>query len=107
LSALSCSKRQQVLPDSTIEHITQAVSTSEKDRPDVRAAARLDWAAFARQLPWRLRRILKWLAIGARKSWIAKRLGISNGRVSQLIAKLAGEITAFFGPEVVPAGCHA
>ncbi|MCY3019182.1 MAG: hypothetical protein NTW87_09170 [Planctomycetota bacterium] len=85
LSALSCSKRQQVLPDSTIQNITEALTTSEKDQPDVRAAMRLDWAAFSRQLPVRLRKILRWLSIGATKTWIARRLNVTNGRVSQLL----------------------
>ena len=107
LSVLSCSKRQQVLPDSTVDHIVAALTTSEKDRPDVRAAVRLDWGAFARTLPSRLRRILAWLVIGASKTWIARKLGISKGRVSQLLDKLGQEVVTFFGPEFAPARCVA
>ncbi|MCY3017583.1 MAG: hypothetical protein NTW87_00930, partial [Planctomycetota bacterium] len=101
------SKRQQVLPDSTVQHITDALTASEHERPDVRAAVRLDWAAFARQLPARLRKIVRWLAIGASKTWIARRLKVTNGRVSQLLTVLAQEIQSFFGPEIVPVGCIA
>jgi len=107
LSALSASKRQQTLRDSTVDRIVDAVSTSEKDRPDMRAAARLDWAAFACQLPRRLRRIMQWLAIGESKTWIARRLGISKGRVSQLLDKLGREVRSFFTPELLPAWCDA
>lgn len=107
LSQLSASKRQQVLPDSVVQRITEAVSTSERDRPDVRAQVRLDWRAFACQLPVRLRRILHWLSIGARKGWIARRLGISNGRVSQLIGTLAVELRAFFTLGLLPSWCAA
>ena len=107
LSALSVSKRQQTLSDDAVERITDAVSSSERDGPAMRAAARVDWAALARRLPLRLRRILQWLAIGASKTWIARRLGISNGRVSQLLDTLGREITTFFGPDIVPFGCAA
>ena len=107
LSALSASKRQQTLPDSTVQHIVAALTTSEREQPDVRAAVRLDWGAFMRTLPNRLRRILRGLVVGDSKGLIAKRLGISNGRLSQLLDVLAREITTFFGADIIPAGCVA
>ncbi|MCY3018791.1 MAG: hypothetical protein NTW87_07155 [Planctomycetota bacterium] len=106
-SQLSGSKRNQALTDSTVQRITDALTASEREGPDVRAATRIDWAAFMRTLPNRLRRILRGLVVGDAKGLIAKRLGISNGRLSQLLNVLAREITAFFGPEIVPVGCVA
>ncbi|MCY3017577.1 MAG: hypothetical protein NTW87_00900 [Planctomycetota bacterium] len=107
LSLLSSSRRQQVLSDSTVVHITDALTTSERERPDVRAATRIDWNSFMRTLPRRLRRIVRGLVVGDSKGLIARRLGISNGRLSQLLDVLAREIKAFFGAEIVPAGCIA
>jgi len=77
------------LPADIATQLAVALTTRERDDPAYRAATRLDWSAFARRLPIRLRKIVRWLAVGASKSWIAKRLGISNGRVSQLLDTLA------------------
>jgi hypothetical protein len=107
LSTLSCSKRHQVLGDSAMQNITDALTASERERPDVRAATRIDWSAFMRTLPNRMRRIVRGLVVGDSKGLIARRLGISNGRLSQLLDVLAREITSFFGAEIVPAGCIA
>jgi DNA-binding NarL/FixJ family response regulator len=85
-----------------VDRIVSALSTSERERPDVRAATRLDWHVFATQLPHRLRRILCWLAIGASKTWIARKLNVTRGRVSQMLDTLGREITTFFGADVVP-----
>jgi predicted XRE-type DNA-binding protein len=49
-----------------------------------------------------MRQILLQLAAGEMKSKIAEGLRISRGRLSQLLAKLAQEIVAFFGPEGLP-----
>ena len=105
LSQLSSSRRIQALGDTVVERIVGALSTGEREQPDVRAQVRLDWRAFAHQLPTRMQRILHWLTIGARKNWIARRLGISAGRLSQLLADLGREIAAFFGRDIVPGDC--
>ncbi|MGD0089948.1 MAG: hypothetical protein ABSE73_08515 [Planctomycetota bacterium] len=107
LSLLSSSKRRQVISDSTVEHIVTALTTDEREQPCIRAATRLDWAAFMHTLPNRLRRILRGLVVGDSKGLIARRLGISNGRLSQLLDVLAQEITTFFTPELLPTWCAA
>jgi hypothetical protein len=106
LSQLSASKKYQTLSDSEIKRTTNALTTNEHQRPDRRAAVRLDWAALARRLDARLRKMLHWLAIGERKVVIAKRLHVSPCRITQLLAMLAREIAAFFG-EDLPSWCVA
>ena len=97
---------EHVDPNDEVENsVAAALSTKERDRPDYRAAIRLDWAAFARRLPVRLRNVLRWLCRGERKNWIAKRLGVSPCRVSQLLDTLAQEIRSFFTPELLPVWC--
>jgi DNA-binding NarL/FixJ family response regulator len=95
-----------VQPD-IARQFTAALTSRERDDPAHRAAVRLDWAALCERLPMRLRKILRWLAIGASKTWIAHRLAISKPRVSQLLDTLAREIKSFFGAELLPAWCVA
>ena len=97
LSQLTTNKKRYALDDGTVGRITSALSSSERERPDVRAITRLDWAAFACRLPARLQTILHALAIGERKGPLARRLNISAGRLTQLRYVLADEIKAFFG----------
>lgn len=105
LSLLSSCRRQQFLSDSTAQHSTDALTTSEREQPDVRAATRIDWSAFMKTLPSRMRRIVRGLVVGDSKGLIAKRLGISNGRLSQLLETLGRELVLFFGADIVPVGC--
>jgi len=81
------------------ERIAEALTTDEWADPGLRAQQRIDWAALADRLPDRMQKILHALSIGASKSEIAKSLGISRSRVSQILDQIAVEITAFFEPE--------
>lgn len=107
LSQLSDCGRSRTLTDTVVDRIVSALSTDEHEQPDIRAQVRLDWAVLARRLPVRLRKILQWLAVGARKGWIARRLGISAGRLSQLLEALGREIASFFGRDIMPGNCAA
>ena len=104
LSELTCSKANQVLPDSAIQHITHTLSTREWDTPLVRAMTRLDWAAFMATLEHRQRRIVHCLVAGFTKTEIAERLKLSCGRITQILYVIGDEVREFFGPENVPAG---
>jgi hypothetical protein len=100
LSQLDTNKRRHALSDSTVARITNALTTNEHTWPINRAQVRLDWAALAHRLDARLRKILHGLSIGEPKGAIAKRVGISNGRLSQLLVTLAVEIRSFFGMDL-------
>jgi hypothetical protein len=93
------------LPDSTIRQITAVISTKENDTPLTRAAMRIDWAALALRLDQRLRMILKGLIVGETKSSLAQRIGVSPGRLTQLLRVLAQKIRDFFGIENLPHCC--
>jgi len=107
LSQLNATRSCHALDDSTVRHITTALSSSWHERVDHLAAVRLDWAALARTLDRRMRTILKGLAIGEKKGALARRIGVSAGRLSQLLGELAQEIRNFFGVENLPACCAA
>lgn len=104
---LSTSKLRHRLDDKTAARVTQALCSSEHERPPVLVARKLDWLAFAVTLPWRLRKILTGLSVGESKTALAKALGISPGRLSQLLDVLAQRIREFFGDENLPDCCAA
>jgi hypothetical protein len=60
---------------------------------------KLDFAAWLRSLPTRLRRIAKFLANGGRTTDVAKKFGLSNGRISQIRRELALNWRKFTGEE--------
>jgi hypothetical protein len=88
-----------------VKSITNALTASEYERPDHRAAVRLDWTALALRLDRRQQQILQGLATGERKTDLAEKLHVSPGRLSQLLSTLADEIRGFFGEENLPACC--
>ncbi|GMV83706.1 MAG: hypothetical protein AMXMBFR7_48900 [Planctomycetota bacterium] len=82
--------------------LAQSLTTDEHQSPFERARVRFDWQAFARTQPPRVRVILAGLAEGYSKSEIALGLGISRGRLSQLLTELAHEILAYGHAEPPP-----
>lgn len=68
---------------------------------------KLDFAAWLRSLPIRLRRIAKMLANGERTRDVARIFSLSDGRISQLRAELLESWRRFIGdvdaPEAAPA----
>ena len=106
LSQISTSKRKFALSDDEVHKITRALSTSLHERPPERAAVRLDWQAFVATLDKRFKLILHNLTIGESKSNIAKQIGVSAGRVTQILYMLANKIREFFG-ENLPDWCWA
>lgn len=58
---------------------------------------KLDFAAWLRSLPTKLRRIAKFLANSERTSDVARRFGLSDGRISQIRAELSASYRRFVG----------
>jgi hypothetical protein len=80
------------------ERLGRALTTDEKDDPAHLAQVCLDWADFADRQPVRHQRILLGLAEGRRQKEIARRLGISAGRLCQVMdSQLRPEVAAYFG----------
>jgi len=65
--------------------------------PDEAAAFRIDFPAFLRRLPSRHRRISEELALGHTTQEVAKRFGVSSGRISQLRRELQLAWQSFHG----------
>ncbi len=66
-----------------------------KVTPAELATFRLDFAAWLQRLPARLRQVANWLAIGETTTEVAKRLGVTLARVSQLRRELERNWKAF------------
>jgi hypothetical protein len=64
---------------------------------------KLDFTAWLRSLPSKLRRIAKTLDTGERTGDVALRFGLSESRVSQLRRELAASWEAFVGESPIPA----
>jgi hypothetical protein len=65
--------------------------------PAETAAARLDWSAWLRTLSTRNRRVAKALSLGETTSGVARRFGLSQGRISQLRERLRQHWEQFQG----------
>ena len=61
------------------------------------ATTKIDFAAWLKSLPARVRRIAKVLATGERTSIVAEKFGVSAGRISQLRKELAQSWKKFQG----------
>lgn len=77
--------------------VARAIAASVRTDPGVRARLRIDWAAFTRRQPLRFQRMLLDLCVGRGNAEIARRLGVTAGRATQLRADLGREVAVFFG----------
>jgi hypothetical protein len=64
---------------------------------------KLDFRAWLRSLPVRLRRIVRFLADGETTSATATKFGLTPGRISQIRSELAESWSRFVGEELVAA----
>jgi hypothetical protein len=71
--------------------------------PAAIAACRLDFAAWLRSLPSKLRKIAKVLASGETTGSVARRFDVSAGRISQIHAELTLAWERFQGEQPSPA----
>jgi len=92
LSELTASKANESLPDSVVKHITTMLSSREWDTPLERARIRIDWRAFSKTLPRKMRRLLICLVCGFSKTDASIRLHVSQGRISQMLKILGSRI---------------
>ena len=68
---------------------------------------KLDFSAWLRSLPIKSRRIAKMLANGERTTDVARRFGLSDGRISQVRAELLASWRRFVGDTEPPAAAAA
>ena len=67
------------------------------------ARTKLDFRAWLRSLPVRLRRIVRFLAGGETTSATATKFGLTPGRISQIRSELAASWSKFVGEELIAA----
>lgn len=78
----------------------KAITLQDRDGPAVLTQMKLDWTALAKTLSSKHRRAIYRLARGERPGEVARRLGVSAGRVSQMIAELKRWVFNFFDGDV-------
>ena len=74
---------------------------SPGDDPGMLAAKEIDWAGFQKLLKHQHRKLLKGLAIGERPKEMAKKLGVSAPRISQMKKEIAVELKSFMGKDIL------
>jgi hypothetical protein len=80
----------------------QWLAEDNRVTPADEACFRLDFAAWLGGLPEKKRRVAELLAEGHEPGLVARMVGVSPARVSQLRTELAGSWEAFQGPASVP-----
>jgi hypothetical protein len=89
--------------DEDAEEWREIVIEDRRAGPAEIAATRLDFAAWLRSLPAKLRKIAKVLATGETTTTVAKKFGVSAGRISQIRKELYLMWNRFVGEEPDPA----
>jgi len=78
--------------------LAEALRDNTATPPDEQAAFRIDFAAWLRRIGKRRQRVARRLMLGERAHEVARRVGVSPGRVSQLRRELERDWEAFYGP---------
>src|SRR5262245_49200790 len=78
--------------------LIEALRDNTATPPDQQAAFRIDFADWLRRLGKRRRRVARRLMLGERPGDVARRVGLSPGRISQLRRELERDWQAFYGP---------
>src|SRR5262245_65165402 len=78
--------------------LVEALRDNTATPPDQQAAFRIDFAAWLRRLGRHRRRVARRLMLGERPGDVARWVGVTPGRVSQLRRELERDWQAFYGP---------
>ena len=76
---------------------SEVIVEDRRAGPADTARARLDFAAWLKQLPHRNRRVAQFLSVGNRTSDAARKFGTSAGRISQIRRELSESWRRFVG----------
>ncbi|MEI8372727.1 MAG: hypothetical protein WCJ35_07825 [Planctomycetota bacterium] len=85
------------------ESCSDLLAESRNTTPADLAASRIDFGTWLKLLPYRQRRIAKFLSVGNRTADTAKKFKVSAGRISQIRKELADNWSKFIGDEPGPA----
>ncbi|MEI8376430.1 MAG: hypothetical protein WCJ35_26740 [Planctomycetota bacterium] len=81
------------------ESCSELLAESRNTTPADLAASRIDFSAWLKLLPYRQRRIAKYLSVGNRTADTAKKFKVSAGRISQIRRELSDNWNKFVGEE--------
>jgi hypothetical protein len=84
------------MPPRLTQRLTEALASDERESPAELARMRIDWGAFTQKQDRRSRTILTGLAEGRQKKELARRLGVSGSRLTQLLDTLGRDVLGFY-----------
>ncbi|MEI8375854.1 MAG: hypothetical protein WCJ35_23775 [Planctomycetota bacterium] len=83
------------------ESCSELLAENRNTTPADLAASRIDFSAWLKLLPYRQRRIAKFLSVGNRTADTAKKFKVSAGRISQVRRELAENWKKFTGEDPI------
>ena len=78
------------------DEIIEALTTNAREGVPCIVATRLDWRDFLDRLPRRTVRIVSMLAEGHKRKAVARRVGVTPGRLTQILDPVERDAVAFF-----------
>jgi len=100
-SHLLAVKRGRNEPPAMSKRLTEALTSSIRENPAECCATKLDWQTFVATQPERIQRILAGLAEGYSRLEMAKLIGVSACRITQLMDRVKLSLVEFFAEPVV------
>ena len=104
-SHLLAAKRGRNAPSAMSKRLAEALTSNIRENPAERCATKLDWASFVQTQPDRIQRVLAGLAEGFSRKEMAKLIGVSQCRITQLMDRVKLSLSEFFAdadPEFTP-----
>ncbi|MEI6236236.1 MAG: hypothetical protein WCT04_24535 [Planctomycetota bacterium] len=95
-SHLQALKRGRNEPPAMSKRLTEALTSSIRENPAECCATKLDWQTFVATQPERIQRVLTGLAEGYSRLEMAKLIGVSACRITQLMDRVRLSLTEFF-----------
>ena len=78
------------------KRLVEALTSDVRENPAERCATKLDWQTFVATQPERIQRVLAGLAEGFSRKEMAKLIGVSQCRITQLMDRVRLSLTEFF-----------
>ena len=89
-------KRGRNAPPAMSKRLTEALTSNIRENRAERCATKLDWASFVQTQPDRIQRVLTGLAEGFSRKEMAKLIGVSQCRITQLMDRVRLSLIEFF-----------
>ncbi len=96
LSRLLVTGKRRCESPAMAKRLAVALTSDIRDNPAERCAVKLDWQAFVQTQPERIQRVLAGLAEGYSRLEMAKLIGVSACRITQLMDRVKLSLVEFF-----------